>query len=64
MGTQLVHGLERTGGQTDFHELTELRNENTLVTEVRVDLTFNALGNVLTDTAFFLGLTATVDLVS
>ena len=64
VGTDLVHGLERTGGQTNFDEFAKLRNENALVAEVRVNLAFHALGNVLTDTAFFLGLTATVDLVS
>ena len=64
VGTHLVHGLERTGSKTDFHEFAKLRNENALVAKVRVNLAFHALGNVLTDTAFFLGLTTAVDLVS
>ena len=64
VGTDLVHGLERAGGQTNFDEFAELWNENALVAKVRVDLAFYALGDVLTDTAFFLGLTTAVDLVS
>jgi len=64
VGTILGHGLQGLRAETDFHELAELRNPDALVEQVRVDLALHTLGDVLTDTAFFLGFTAAMGFVA
>jgi len=60
-GAVFVDGLEGLAGGFDDHVATEFRDEDALFVEVWRDFAIHGLGDVTTDTAFFLGETGTVD---
>ena len=57
----LVDGLQRAAAQLDAHELVELGHPDALGLKVRGNGALGHLGDVTTDTAFFLGETGTMN---
>jgi len=59
--TILVHGLQGTAAELGADKFAEFWHPDALVLKVRGDRALDHLGDVTTDTAFFLGQTGTVD---
>ena len=53
--------FDRFAGESQFDVVTELGHPDALVLKVRRNLAFHHLGDVTTDTAFFLGETGTMN---
>jgi hypothetical protein len=64
VGSAFVEGLEGAGGKLDADVATEFRDPDAFVAQIRLDGALHPLGDVLTDTAFFLGFTTAVDFVT
>jgi hypothetical protein len=54
-------GFDRFAREAEFDVMTELRNPDALVLKVRRNLALHHLGDVTSDTTFFLGETRTMD---
>jgi hypothetical protein len=59
--TILIDGLQRAAAQLELHKLGKLGDPDTLTLEIWRDGALHDLGDVATDTAFFLGQTRTVN---
>ena len=64
VGTVLVDGLQGASGKLHFDEFVQFGHPDALGAEVWHDDAFHTLRDVPSDTAFFFGFTAAVDVVA